>query len=48
MMLGDCLWHVYALTGKLSPRIYVLSSPDTGPTASISVTGSTRNAGTRA
>lgn len=30
MMLGDCLWHVYALVGKLSRRIYVLSSPGTG------------------
>jgi len=23
--LGDCLWHVYVMLGKLSPRIYVLS-----------------------
>ena len=27
MMLGDSLWHVYALIGKLSRRVYVLSSP---------------------
>jgi SAM-dependent methyltransferase len=24
-MLGDCLWHVYRMIGKLSPRIYLLS-----------------------
>ena len=23
--LADCLWHVYRMIGKLSPRIYVLS-----------------------
>ena len=23
--LGDCLWHVYRMIGKLSPRIYILS-----------------------
>ena len=33
-MLGDCLWHIYALIGKLSRRIYLLSSPDTKPNAS--------------
>ena len=26
--LGDCLWHVYRMIGKLSSRIYLLSSPD--------------------
>lgn len=25
MMLGDCLWHIYRMIGKLSPRIYLLS-----------------------
>jgi SAM-dependent methyltransferase len=25
IMLGDCLWHVYGMIGKLSPRIYLLS-----------------------
>ncbi len=25
--LGDCLWHLYRMIGKLSPRIYVLSKP---------------------
>jgi hypothetical protein len=24
-MLGDCLWHVYRMVGKLSPRIYLVS-----------------------
>jgi len=23
--LGDCLWHVYRMLGKLTPRVYVLS-----------------------
>jgi SAM-dependent methyltransferase len=27
MMLGDCLWHVYAMLGKLTRRAYMLSSP---------------------
>ncbi len=27
MMLGDCLWHVYAMIGKLTRRVYLLSSP---------------------
>jgi len=27
MMLGDCLWHIYALIGKLTRRVYILSSP---------------------
>ena len=27
LMLGDCLWHVYAMIGKLSRRVYVLSRP---------------------
>ena len=26
MMLGDCLWHVYAMIGKLERRVYLLSS----------------------
>jgi SAM-dependent methyltransferase len=26
--LGDCLWHVYRLIGKLSDRVYVLSAPE--------------------
>jgi SAM-dependent methyltransferase len=26
LALGDCLWHVYRMIGKLSGRIYVLSS----------------------
>jgi hypothetical protein len=25
IMLGDCLWHVYRMIDKLSPRVYVLS-----------------------
>jgi SAM-dependent methyltransferase len=25
--LGDCLWHVYRMLGKLSGRVYVLSAP---------------------
>jgi SAM-dependent methyltransferase len=25
--LGDCLWHVYRMIGKLSSRVYVLSAP---------------------
>ncbi len=24
-MLGDCLWHVYGMIGKLSPAVYLLS-----------------------
>jgi SAM-dependent methyltransferase len=30
MMLGDCLWHVYAMIGKLTRRVYLLSrdAPD--------------------
>ena len=28
MMLGDCLWHVYAMIGKLTRRIYLLSRAD--------------------
>jgi ubiquinone/menaquinone biosynthesis C-methylase UbiE len=27
MMLGDCLWHVYAMIGKLTRRVYLLSAP---------------------
>jgi ubiquinone/menaquinone biosynthesis C-methylase UbiE len=26
--LGDCLWHIYRLIGKLSDRIYLLSAPE--------------------
>jgi len=26
MMLGDCLWHVYAMIGKLTRRVYLLST----------------------
>jgi hypothetical protein len=25
-MLGDCLWHVYPMIGKMSPRVYLLSA----------------------
>jgi len=25
IMLGDCLWHVYGMIGKLDRRVYVLS-----------------------
>ena len=28
MMLGDCLWHVYGMIGKLARRVYLLSAPD--------------------
>jgi len=27
MMLGDCLWHVYAMLGKLTRLAYVLAKP---------------------
>jgi hypothetical protein len=27
MAVGDCLWHVYRMIGKLSDRVYVLSKP---------------------
>jgi hypothetical protein len=27
MMFGDCLWHVYAMIGKLTRRVYLLSHP---------------------
>lgn len=27
IMLGGCLWHVYRMIGKFSPRLYVLSAP---------------------
>jgi SAM-dependent methyltransferase len=26
--LGDCLWHIYRMIGKLSGRIYLLSAPE--------------------
>jgi ubiquinone/menaquinone biosynthesis C-methylase UbiE len=29
--LADCLWHIYAMIGKLSGRIYLLTAPDAGP-----------------
>ena len=25
IMLGDCLWHVYAMIGKLERRVYLLT-----------------------
>jgi hypothetical protein len=31
MMLGDCLWHVYGMIGKLERRVYILSRPDGEP-----------------
>lgn len=30
IMMGDCLWHVYRMIGKLSPRIYLLSVRNRG------------------
>jgi SAM-dependent methyltransferase len=27
IMLGDCLWHIYRMIGKLSGRIYLLKTP---------------------
>jgi SAM-dependent methyltransferase len=27
IMLGDCLWHVYGMIGKLERRVYLLSRP---------------------
>jgi SAM-dependent methyltransferase len=27
IMLGDCLWHIYRMIGKLSGRVYLLSKP---------------------
>jgi SAM-dependent methyltransferase len=27
--LGDCLWHIYRMIGKLSGRVYLLSAPRT-------------------
>ena len=27
IMLGDCLWHIYQMIGKLSPRIHLLRKP---------------------
>jgi SAM-dependent methyltransferase len=35
IMLGDCLWHIYAQIGKLSRRIYLLSSPHPAPPSQI-------------
>jgi len=26
IMLGDCLWHIYRMIGKLGPRVYLLSA----------------------
>ncbi len=28
IMLGDCLWHVYRMIGKLCPRIYLLKTSE--------------------
>lgn len=28
--LGDCLWHVYRMIGKLCDRVYLLSAPASG------------------
>jgi len=28
IMLGDCLWHVYRMIGKLSPRVYLLKTSE--------------------
>jgi hypothetical protein len=28
MMLGDWLWHVYGMIGKLTRRVYLLSARD--------------------
>jgi SAM-dependent methyltransferase len=28
--LGDCLWHIYRMIGKLSGRVYLLSAPSDG------------------
>jgi hypothetical protein len=28
IMLGDCLWHVYRMIGKLSGRVYLLKPAD--------------------
>jgi SAM-dependent methyltransferase len=28
IMLGDCLWHIYRMIGKLNPRLYVLRHVD--------------------
>jgi hypothetical protein len=25
--LGDCIWHVYAMIGKLTRKVYLLTSP---------------------
>ena len=27
IMLGECLWHIYRMIGKLRPRVYLLSLP---------------------
>ena len=29
--LGDCLWHIYRMIGKLSSRVYLLSAPNEEP-----------------
>jgi hypothetical protein len=29
--LGDCLWHIYRMIGKLSSRVYLLSAPGSPP-----------------
>jgi SAM-dependent methyltransferase len=33
IMLGDCLWHVYGMIGKLEHRVYVLVRTRRGPSA---------------
>jgi SAM-dependent methyltransferase len=33
IMLGDCLWGVYGMIGKLERRVYVLSRPASSPIA---------------
>jgi len=41
IMLGDCLWHVYGMIGKLDRGVYVLSKPSVshGPESDSSQTG---------
>lgn len=32
IMLGDCLWHIYRMIGKMSPRVYLLTiAGESGP-----------------
>jgi len=39
MMLGDCLWHVYAMIGKLTRRVYLLSAGRTITSGRSSISG---------